>query len=156
MHFQSLSQNHNLFKRGKHCWTIKFTVPEVKILLLLSYMLVFGIVLLLNYVFLSNVLEKAVHTEPRYFLCHLLGDDSTCEADSFQKQKNSHERAVYFCLRILLSLVIALYSLVQLLLTIQFQDAKRAAKWITGSCTDTISINTNTDKIQSHNYRHCS
>ena len=149
MHFQSLSQNYGLFKRGKNCSTLKFTVPEVKILLFLCYLIVFGIVLLVSYVFLRSVSGKIVHYELRYFICHLLGDDPTCEAESFRQQNNSPEIIAYFCFRILLSLAIALYSWVQLLLAIQFQDVKRAAKWITRWCKVTANANTNTDKIQS-------
>jgi len=99
-------------------------------------MIVFGIVVLLNYVLWSIASDEIIYSELRYFLCHLLGDDPKCELESVQQKESSPEIFLNFHLRKPLFLVVALHSWVQLLLAIQFQDVKRAAKWITGRCTD--------------------
>ena len=46
-----------------------FTVPEVKILLLLCYVTVFGMGLGLNYCIWNNILDRLLHTEFSYFIC---------------------------------------------------------------------------------------
>ena len=70
-------QNYGLTKRGKSC--INFSVPEVKILLVVSFFVIFGIVTVLDIginitednAFLKDVL--------RYATCQLDGINPMCE-----------------------------------------------------------------------------
>ena len=88
-------------------------------------MTVFGIGVILSYCIFSNISDKLFHTEFSYFLCNLFGDNPECE--SIRRQ---HDRILLPCLTIFLFLAVALFPWVQLLLAIQFQDVKKAVKWI--------------------------
>jgi len=121
-------QNHNLFKKGKHCWTINFTVPEVKILLLLCYVIIFGIGVVIHYCVLNNTSDRLLRAELSYFICNLWGDDPKCE--NIRNQHDSLKNIILPLLRFFTFLAVALFPWVHLLLAIQFQDAKRIIKWI--------------------------
>ena len=125
-------QHYNLFKKRKYCCTIKFTVPEVKVLLILCYMVLLGTVVLLNYVIWNNASEKIVHDEIEYFKCQLFGDDPTCE--SIRHSRSFLESVILPHVNKVVFITVALFSWVQLLLAIQFQDVKRiSVKW-KGTC----------------------
>ena len=71
-------QNVGLHKRGKAC-LVFFSVPEVKILTMLSYYTVFGIVQLVNVAITINDTTPFQNKLFRYFECQLTGYDPTCE-----------------------------------------------------------------------------
>ena len=67
-----------LHKRGKTCLAF-FSVPEVKILTLLSYYMVFGVVELLNLTISLNNATPFLNDLFKYFECQLMGYDPVCE-----------------------------------------------------------------------------
>ena len=80
-------QNVHLHKRGKTC-LVFFSVPEFKILVLLSYYTFFGIVQLINATITIN--ENAAYRDDlfKYLGCQLTGYDPVCE--EFRRQSEKH------------------------------------------------------------------
>ena len=68
-----------LHKRGKKTCLALFSVPEVKILTLLSYYTVLGIVQLLNLTISINNATPFLKDLFKYFECQLPGYDPVCE-----------------------------------------------------------------------------
>ena len=91
-------------------------------------MTVFGIGVIINYCIWNNISDKLLHTELSYFICNLFGDDPECE--SIRRQHDFLKNILNPFLYIFLFLAVALFPWVQLLLAIQFQDVKKAVKWI--------------------------
>ena len=83
-----LQSNNGLFKRGSGCFIIKFSVPEIKILILLSYFIVFGIVSLVNLTITINEADPFLHDLLNYFTCQLDGYNPECE--EFRRQFEKH------------------------------------------------------------------
>lgn len=81
-------QSNGFFKREKGCFIINFTVPEVKILILLSYFLVFGIVSLVNISITINEANAFLDDLFKYFACQLGGYNPKCE--EFRQQFEKH------------------------------------------------------------------
>ena len=71
-------QNAQLHKRGKACLAF-FSVPEVKILILLSYYTLFGIVQLINATIAINQSAPFWNDLLEYVGCQLTGYDPICE-----------------------------------------------------------------------------
>ena len=71
-------QSFGLFQRGKG-YCINFSVPEVKILILLSYFIIFGTVTLVNFSVKINLTNSFFNDLFRYFACQLGGFDPMCE-----------------------------------------------------------------------------
>ena len=118
--FTSSPQNNALFQRDKcHC-VVDFSVPEVKILLLLSYFIVFGVVSLVNFTFAAINLNPFLDDLYRYFLCELGGNNPLCEdiRRDFESHLNPELNFVTFVL-------LAMLTWVHLLFAIQFQDIKK-------------------------------
>ena len=67
-----------MFKRGKS-YCINASVPEVKILILLSYFIIFGIMALVNLSVNINEVNPFLNDLFRYFVCQLGGFDPMCE-----------------------------------------------------------------------------
>ena len=81
-------QSNGLVKRGKTCFAINFTVPEVKVLILLSYFVVFGIVSLVNLTITLNEANPFLDDLFKYFACQLGGYNPKCE--DFRQQFEKH------------------------------------------------------------------
>ena len=80
-------QNARLHKRGKTCLAI-FSVPEFKILILLSYYTLFGIVQLINVTITINQAAPFRDDLFRYLECQLTGYDPVCEDIRHQFEKH--------------------------------------------------------------------
>ena len=119
-------QNCGLVKQGKNC--INFSVPEVKMLIVMSCIIIFGVVALVN---LSISLdENAAFLDDifRYITCQLGGFNPMCEDIRRQFEKHLHpelDAATYVCLGVL--------SWIYLLFATQVQDIKRILQGI-ASC----------------------
>ena len=111
-------QSNGLFKRERtHC--INFSVPEVKILILLSYFIILGIISLMNFSVSINNASLILDGLFRYFACQLGGYNPMCEdiRQQFEKHlKPEINGATYF--------LIGLITWVYLLFAIQAQDVK--------------------------------
>ena len=119
------SQSSGLFNRGKsHC--INFSVPEVKILILLSYFIAFGIMSLANFSVSINEANPFLDDLFRYFACQLGEFDPMCEdiRRQFEKHLKPGLNGVTY-------LLIGLITWVYLLFAIQSHDVKRLARRIT-------------------------
>jgi len=112
-------QGHGLFKRERAC-CINFSVPEVKILILLSYFVILGIISLVNFSVSINKVVPVLDDLLRYFSCQLGGYNPMCEDIRRQLEKHLNpglNGATYF--------LIGLITWVYLLFAIQAQDVKR-------------------------------
>ena len=114
-----LQSNNGLFKRGKGCFVIKFSVPEIKILILLSYFVVFGIVSLVNLTITINEAEPFLDDLFNYFACQLGGYDPQCE--DFRRQFEKHLKPGLNGTSILL---LGLITWVHILIATKAQDYK--------------------------------
>ena len=135
-------QTTGLFKKGKSIWFVSFSVPEVKILLLLSYFIVFGITSLVNFSISINEANPFLDDLFRYFECNLFGSDPKCEdiRQDFEKHlKPGLNSATY--------ILLALITWVHLLFAIQAQDVKKTVKSVIKRYRSTLkfsSLETNT------------
>ena len=112
-------QKYGLLKEEKTCY-INFSVPEVKILVLLSGFIVFGVVLLVNFSFSINEANPFLDDLYKYFACQLGGCDPMCEdiRRQFEKHLKPELNAVTY-------LLMGLITVVYLLFAIQAQDVKK-------------------------------
>ena len=127
--FVSSPQNKTLFKRKKYHCVINVGVPEVKILLLLSYFIVLGVFSLVNFSF------SAIHLDPflddlfRYFVCELAGDSPSCE--SIRKE---FESRLTPALNVISFTLLALLTWVHLLFAVQIRDVQKLVQRILLYC----------------------
>ena len=96
-------QSFGLFKRGKG-YCINFSVPEVKILILLSCFIIFGIMTLVNFSVSINEANPFLDDLFKYFACQLGGFDPMCE--DIRRQFERHLKpelngATYFLMGLL-------------------------------------------------------
>ena len=118
-------QNYGLFKRGKvHC--INFSVPEVKILILLSYFIILGTLSLVNFTVSIKNTSLFLDDVYRYFACQLSGINPECEVirQHFEKHLKPELNGAT-------SFTLGLIPWVYLLFIIQGQDVKRLLQRIT-------------------------
>ena len=119
-----LLQNYGLAKQGKQrC--INFSVPEVKILILLSTFIVLGVVALVN---LSiNITDGQLFMDDviRYITCQLGGYNPVCE-----DIRREFEKHLYPGIEITTYFLLGLVSWVYLLFAIHIQDIKRVLQII--------------------------
>jgi len=112
-------QSHGLFKRERiRC--INFSVPKVKILILLSYFVILEIMLLVDFSITINEASPFLDDLFRYFACQLGGYNPMCEdiRQQFEKHlKPEINGATYF--------LIGLITWVYLLFAIQVQGVKK-------------------------------
>ena len=85
--FYPQSKN-GLLKREGGCFAIKLSVPEIKILILLGYFIVFGIVSLVNLTITLNEADPFLDDLLNYFACQLGGYNPECE--EFRRQFEKH------------------------------------------------------------------
>ena len=122
-----LLQNYGLVKQGKQCH-INFSVPEVKILILLSTFIVLGVVALVN---LSiNITDGQLFMDGviRYITCQLGGYNPMCE-----DIRREFEKHLYPGIENTTYLLLGLVSWMYLLFAIHIQDIKRVHQ-ILSSC----------------------
>ena len=117
-------QSYGLFQRGKG-YCIKFSVPEVKILIFLSYFMIFGIMTLVNFSVTINEANPFLDDLYRYFTCQLGGFHPMCE--DIRRQFERHLKPE---LNVVTFLSFGLISWIYLLFTIQEQNIKRLVQII--------------------------
>ena len=119
-------QSSGLFKRGKtYCNFINFSVPEVKILILLSYFIIFGIMTLVNFSVSINEANPFLDDLFRYFACQLGGLNPDCE--DIRRQFEGHLKPELNGTTYLLT---GLITWVYLLFAIQAQHVKKLVQRI--------------------------
>jgi len=116
-----------LFKRekGKGICGITFSVPQVKILLLLGYVFVLGIMSLLAISIDVSNADALIKDLYRYFTCNLFGFNPKCESIRTEFEKHLSPGLI-----ISTYVQLALVSCVHLLFVIQAEDINRALQWI--------------------------
>ena len=129
MSIVSSPQNKTLLKRKKYHCVIDFSVPEVKILLLLSYFIVLGVFSLVNFSFSAIYLDPFLDDLFRYFVCELAGNSPSC-AD-IRKEFESHLTPG---LNVTSFSLLAMLTWVHLLFAVQIQDARRLIQRISLHC----------------------
>ena len=144
-------QNSGLFERGKtYCNFINFSVPEVKILILLSYFIIFGIMTLVNFSVSINEANPFLDDLFRYFACQLGGLNPDCEVIRQQFERHSKPE-----LSTTTYVLIGLITWVYVLFAIQAQHVKKLVQRI-ASCYHgcakllshkSISTSTKSDKF---------
>ena len=149
-------QSSGLFKRGKtYCNFINFSVPEVKILILLSYFIIFGIMTLVNFSVSINEANPFLDDLFRYFACQLGGLNPDCE--DIRRQFERHLKPELNGTTYLLT---GLITWVYLLFAIQAQHVKKlvqriiscyhgSAKFLT---RDTSSTSDKSEHTSTHFY----
>lgn len=112
-------QSYGLFKQGRiRC--INFSVPEVKILILLSYFIILGIMSLVNFSVSLNEANPLLDDFVRYFTCQLGGFNPMCEdiRRQFRKHLKPELNGVTYFLT-------GLIPWVYLMFTVQGENVKR-------------------------------
>ena len=118
-----------LHKRGKACLAF-FSIPEVKILILLSYYMLFGIMLLIHITLTINNAVPFRKDLLNYFECQLTGNDPVCE--DIRRQFEEHLKPG---LNIVSYFLIAFITWVNLLFAITGEDVK----WLITPCCHLIA-----------------
>jgi len=121
-------QTKGLINRGKGFCSIRFSVPQVKILLLLVYFNVFGIVALVTFSRAAANADNLVNDMVRYSVCNLLGYDPKCE--DIRRDIGKHIPPELTCSNFLL---LGFLPHVHLLFVIQLEHIKKAVSWIKAS-----------------------
>ena len=127
-------QSSGLFQRGKG-YCIKFSVPEVKILIFLSYFIIFGIMTLVNFSVTINEGNPFYNDLFRYFACQLNGFNPMCE--DIRRQFERHLKPKLNGANYLL---FGLITWVYLLFAIQEQNVKRLIKRIRQCCLASTKV----------------
>ena len=118
-------QRHQLFerKKSKYFYFISFTVPEVKILILSCYFIIFGIVALINYSISIRDSDIILDKLLDYVACQAYGysADYTCHAeyDRLRSYLKPELNASTHCL-------LGLLPWLNLLFAVQVSDIKKA------------------------------
>ena len=99
--------------------SISFGIPEVKMLLLLSYFIIAGVMAQISFTIGTENIDLFLEELINYFNCHLGGDDPTCE--EFRQRFENYSNAKLGTLSILL---MSLITWVNLLFAIHTQDVK--------------------------------
>ena len=133
-----------LFKRGSS-YCINFSVPEVKILILLSYFIIFGIIALVNFSVSINKVNPLLNDLFRYFVCQLGGFDPMCE--DIRRQFERHLKPELSGTTYLLSSLIT-WAYLLFIIRGTTQNIKRLVHGISlhYSARTKLSINSKSDK----------
>jgi len=108
-------------KRRKGFCSISFSVPQVKMLLLLAYFIVVGIMALVTLSVVVSNAESFVNDMYRYAKCNLLGYDPKCEDIRRDFEKHTSPGLICFTY-----LVLGCLSWVHLLFVIKVEHIKKA------------------------------
>ena len=111
-------QNYGLVKRGKNC--INFSVPEVKMLMLVSSFFIYGIMTLAILSISIDQSQAFFDDIIKYAICQLGGFNPMCEDIRQQFEKHLHPE-----LEVANNVCFALVTCMYLLFAIQVQDIKR-------------------------------
>jgi len=106
-----------------------FSAPEVKMLLLLSYYIISGVVSQINFTIGIENSDLFLEEIINYFNCHLGGNDPMCE--EFRQRFEDSPNAK---LSIISTILIALITWVNLLFAIHTQDVQRIILKIKSFC----------------------
>ena len=112
-------QNYGLFKQEKRCY-INFSVPEVKILILLSTFIIFGVLLSIYYSYAIYQANSLINDLNKYFACQLGGFDPMCE--DIRRQFEKHLQPV---INVMTYISLGITVVVYLLFAIQARDVKK-------------------------------
>jgi len=130
INFLIVLQTKGLINRGKRkgfC-SIRFSVPEVKILLLLAYFGLFGIMELVTLSVVAANVDDLVNDIIRYSVCNLFGYDPNCE--DIRRDIEKHVSPGLTCSAFV---ILGFLPHVHLLFAIQFEHLKKAVSWIKAS-----------------------
>jgi len=138
LHNNCISQTYGLVQHesGKWC-SMRFSVPEIKIFLLLSYYTVLGIVYLVNYCIIFRENQIFNYFLQEYITCQALGDNPECEVFRKEFEKHVHPEPL-----IIISLLIGFLPWFYLMLFISVNDIKNIVQKITSFCHCDSQINT--------------
>ena len=112
-------QNYGLFKQEKRCY-INFSVPKVKILILLSTFIIFGVLLSIYYSYAIYQANSLINDLNKYFACQLGGFDPMCE--DIRRQFEKHLQPV---INVMTYISLGITVVVYLLFAIQARDVKK-------------------------------
>ena len=117
-----LIQTYGLVKNERGSCNLYFSVPEIKMLLLLSYFIAFGVTTLVNFSIVISEADGFYYDLLKYFECNLFGSNPRCEEyrQKFEKHLKPGLNAVTF---IMLGLPWA-----HLLFAVQAHDVKQLMK----------------------------
>ena len=122
-------QRHQLFerKKSKYFYFISFSVPEVKILILSCYFIIFGITALINYSISIRDVDIILDKLLDYFACQAYGysADHTCSAE-YEKLRSYLKPELNASTFVLLGLL----PWLNLLFAVQVSDIKKAMQKI--------------------------
>ena len=138
-------QNYGLVKQGKNC--MNFTVPEVKILIVVSCNIIFATLALVSLGVDIDENEAFLHDVFKYASCQLGGYNPMCEDIRHQFEKHFHPE-----LDILTGLSVGLLSWVYLLFAVQVQDIKRVLQGMATFChaiAKLLSLKTKSTPVKS-------
>ena len=118
----------------------------MKILLLLSYFIVFGIISLVNFSISINEADPFLDDLFKYFACHLFGNNPECEdiRQDFEKHLKPGLSGTSY-------LLLALITWVHLLFAIQAQDVKRTVKSVIKRYRSTLKFSSQQTNSSSDN-----
>ena len=144
--FNYLFQKQQLFKKQSSKWFcyIKFSVPEVKVLIISCYFIIFGITALVNVSITVRDGDIAMFKLLVYFTCQAAGYNGTDTCAGERDDLESHLKpelnaATYFLL--------GLVPWLNLLFAIQVQDIKRALHRILAILHQNAQQKTSTVKV---------
>jgi len=124
---------------NEHCCT-SFSVPEVKMLLLLSYYVIAGVVSLISFTIGIETADLILEQLINYFNCHLGGNDPMCE--EFRQRFEDYSDSK---LSIISNFLTALITWVNLLFAIHTQDVKWIIRRIKSLCNGERVVSHTTD-----------
>jgi len=124
-----LMQTYGLVKNEKGSCNLHFSVPEIKILLLLSYFIAFGVITLVNFSIGISEADGFYYDLLVYFECNLVGSDPRCEVyrQKFEEHLKPGLNATTF-------IMLGLLPWVHLLFAIQAHDVKQLIKKVLTWC----------------------
>ena len=127
--YRDYIQTYGLVKNEKgHC-KFHFSVPEIKILLLLGYFIVFDVVTLVNLSIGISEADGFYYDLLEYFECNLFGSDPRCVA-----YRQKLERHLKPGLNATAFIMLGLLPWVHLLFAVQAHDVKQLMKKIMIRC----------------------
>ena len=119
---------------------ISFSAPEVKMLLLLSYYVIAGVVSLISFTIGIETADIILEQLINYFNCHLGGNDPMCE--EFRQRFEDYSDSK---LSIISNFLTALITWVNLLFAIHTQDVKWIIRRIKSLCNGERVVSHTTD-----------
>ncbi|XP_065890388.1 uncharacterized protein [Dysidea avara] len=130
--FWTLHRREQLFERSTKCfWIIRFSVPEVKILMLSCYFIVFGITALINVSISARDLDIILEKLFIYFICQSTGYNGP---DTCGKERDELEYYLKPELNAVTYILLGLLPWSNLLFAVQVRDVKTAIQKLLSGC----------------------